>query len=180
ITQYTFNSLRQQIGLVSQDTFLIDGSIADNIAYGSFNAPLTQIIKAAQIARIDNFINSLPNQYDTQIGENGQKLSGGQRQRIALARAILKNPAVLILDEATSSLDNHTESLIQEALESIKGERTTIVIAHRLSTIINADQIYVIEKGIIAEQGNHTQLLDKAGIYANLWNLQLHQPSLSD
>lgn len=180
INQYTFNSLRQQIGLVSQDTFLIDGSIAENIAYGSFNASLEEIIKAGQIARIDNFINSLPNQYATQIGENGQKLSGGQRQRIALARAVLKNPAVLILDEATSSLDNHTESLIQEALESIKGARTTIIIAHRLSTIINADQIYVIEKGTIAEHGNHNQLLATAGIYANLWNLQLQQPSLPD
>lgn len=175
ITQYSLTSLRKQFGLVSQDTFLIDGTIAQNIAYGNFDAPIDKIIKAAQIARIDGFINNLPDKYNTNIGENGQKLSGGQRQRIALARAILKDPPILILDEATSSLDNHTESLIQEALESIQGERTTLIIAHRLSTIVNAHKIYVIKQGAIVESGNHNQLIAKGGMYANLWNLQLHQ-----
>lgn len=176
INQYSLSSLRQQIGLVSQETFLIDGTIAENISYGTFNASMEEIEEVAKITRIDGFIKNLPEGYQTQIGERGQKLSGGQRQRIALARAIIKDPAILILDEATSALDNKTESLIQEALELIKQGRTTIIIAHRLSTIINADKIYVLSNGRIAENGTHEELLENDGIYNDLWNLQLHEP----
>ena len=178
IKQYSLKSLRQSIGLVSQETFLIDGTIAENISYGTFNATMTEIINAAKIANIDNFIQSLADGYNTHIGERGHKISGGQRQRIALARAIIKNPAILILDEATSSLDNKTESLIQQSLEKVKQGRTTIIIAHRLSTIVNAHKIHVLAKGKIVESGTHIQLLENNGIYTDLWNLQLHEPDI--
>lgn len=176
IKQFSLTSLRQNIGLVSQDTFLIDGTIAENIAYGSFSATLPEIIEVAKIANIDNYIMSLPDGYNTHIGERGQKLSGGQRQRIALARAIIKKPSILILDEATSSLDNKTESLIQQSLELIKQGRSTIIIAHRLSTVVNANKIYVLSHGKIVESGTHNELLEFGGMYADLWNLQLHEP----
>lgn len=173
IKNLRLKALRQEIGLVSQETFLIDGTIAENIAYGSFNASHEEIVLVATLVEADEFIAKLPAGYNTIIGERGQKLSGGQRQRLALARAIIKNPAILILDEATSALDNHTEDLIQKAMQMVTRGRTTIVIAHRLSTIVNADIIYVMEHGKIIETGNHQQLLAANGHYAYLWNLQL-------
>lgn len=176
ITSLQLAELRQQIGLVSQDTFLIDGTIADNIAYGTFEAKQEEIIRVAKLAEADGFISQLPEGYNTLVGERGQKLSGGQRQRIALARAIIKNPAILILDEATSALDNQTEDLIQKAMEHVAKDRTTIVIAHRLSTIVNADKIHVLEHGRIIESGTHDELIGLSGHYANLWNLQLKEP----
>ena len=172
INQINLQDLRRAIGLVSQDIFLFHGTVIENISYGSFDATLSEIIAAAKIAEADNFINKLPQGYDTIIGERGQKLSGGQRQRIALARAVLKNPPILILDEATSAVDNETEAAIQKSLEKITQNRTTIVIAHRLSTIRNADCIYVMEHGKIVEFGRHEELLEKSGIYASLWQVQ--------
>ncbi|HLX55369.1 MAG TPA: ABC transporter ATP-binding protein [Aquella sp.] len=173
INELTMNSLRSQIGVVSQETFLIDGTIAENICYGTFDATDAQIEKAAKLVEAEEFILQLPNGYQTVVGERGQKLSGGQRQRIALARAIIKNPLILVLDEATSALDNQTEDLIQKSMLHVASGRTTIIIAHRLSTIVNANQIYVLEHGKIIEMGNHQELLDKNGKYAALWNLQL-------
>ena len=172
INQINLQDLRRAIGLVSQDIFLFHGTVAENIRYGSFDATFSEIIAAAKIAEADNFINKLPQGYDTIVGERGQKLSGGQRQRIALARAVLKNPPILILDEATSAVDNETEAAIQKSLEKVTQNRTTIVIAHRLSTIRNADCIYVMEHGKIVEFGRHEELLEKSGIYASLWQVQ--------
>lgn len=164
--------LRSCIGLVSQDVFLFHGTVAENIAYGSFDATLTQVIEAAKIAEAHEFIMQLPQGYDTIVGERGQKLSGGQRQRIAIARAVLKDPPILILDEATSAVDNETEAAIQRSLERITQNRTTIAIAHRLSTVRNADRIYVMEHGKLVESGTHEQLLEQQGIYASLWRVQ--------
>ncbi|HAZ47331.1 MAG TPA: ABC transporter [Cyanobacteria bacterium UBA11369] len=166
------SDLRRAIGLVSQDVFLFHGTVAENIAYGSFEASLAEIIEAAKIAEAHEFIMQLPQGYDTIVGERGQKLSGGQRQRIAIARAVLKNPPILILDEATSAVDNETEAAIQRSLERITMERTTIAIAHRLSTVRNADCIYVMEQGNIVERGRHEELLEQGGIYASLWRVQ--------
>ncbi len=164
--------LRRSIGLVSQDVFLFHGSIRENIAYGSSDANLEAVIAAAKIAEADEFIDRLPEQYDTIVGERGQKLSGGQRQRIAIARAVLKNPPILILDEATSAVDNETEAAIQRSLDRITIDRTTIAIAHRLSTIRNAHCIYVMEQGELVESGTHDELLALNRIYAGLWNIQ--------
>ncbi len=164
--------LRKAMGLVSQDVFLFHGTVKDNIAYGNPNAKEQGIINAAQIAEAHEFIQKLPQGYDTIVGERGQKLSGGQRQRIAIARAILKDPPILILDEATSAVDNETEAAIARSLEKITVERTTIAIAHRLSTIRHSDCIYVMEFGKIVEQGTHEKLLEKQGIYARLWEVQ--------
>ncbi|MBW4627728.1 MAG: ABC transporter ATP-binding protein/permease [Brasilonema octagenarum HA4186-MV1] len=172
IQQLELQDLRRCIGLVSQDVFLFHGSIAENIAYGSFDASDDQIITAAKIAEAHEFILQLPQGYETIVGERGQKLSGGQRQRIAIARAILKNPPILILDEATSAVDNETEAAIQRSLEHITVNRTTIAIAHRLSTIRNASRIYVMEYGQFVESGTHQELLDKSGVYASLWRVQ--------
>ncbi|MBE8964954.1 ABC transporter ATP-binding protein [Nostocales cyanobacterium LEGE 12452] len=172
IQKLNLGDLRRSIGLVSQDVFLFHGTIAENIAYGTFNATNKQIIEAAKIAEADDFIMRLPQGYETIVGERGQKLSGGQRQRIAIARAVLKNPPILILDEATSAVDNETEAAIQRSLERITVNRTTIAIAHRLSTIRNADCIYVMEYGELVESGTHEALLEKNGIYASLWNVQ--------
>jgi len=166
------SALRRCIGLVSQDVFLFHGTVRENIAYGSFDAPLDKIIEAARIAEADAFIQALPQGYDTIVGERGQKLSGGQRQRISIARAVLKDPPVLILDEATSSVDNETEAAIQRSLERIAQGRTTIVIAHRLSTVRRAHRTYVLERGKLVEQGNHVELLEQAGLYAALWRVQ--------
>nr|WP_199306753.1 ABC transporter ATP-binding protein [Anabaena sphaerica] len=164
--------LRRCIGLVSQDVFLFHGTVAENIAYGTFDATDENIIMAAKVAEADDFIMRLPQGYETIVGERGQKLSGGQRQRIAIARAVLKNPPILILDEATSAVDNETEAAIQRSLERITVNRTTIAIAHRLSTIRNADCIYVMEHGQLVESGTHEQLLEKDGIYTSLWRVQ--------
>ncbi|MGL4377796.1 MAG: ABC transporter ATP-binding protein, partial [Microcoleaceae cyanobacterium] len=172
LNELDLKDLRRAIGLVSQDVFLFHGSVAENIAYGTFNASYDEIINAAKIAEAHEFIEQLPYSYDTIVGERGQKLSGGQRQRIAIARAVLKNPPILILDEATSAVDNETEAAIQRSLEKITQNRTTIAIAHRLSTVRNADCIYVMEQGKLVEWGRHEELVDKDGIYASLWRVQ--------
>jgi ATP-binding cassette subfamily B protein len=168
--------LRGAIGFVSQDVFLFHGTVCENIRYGSFGASMDEVIAAAKIAEAHEFtMEELPHGYDTIVGERGQKLSGGQRQRISIARAILKDPPVLILDEATSSVDNETEAAIQRSLEKIVVGRTTIVIAHRLSTVRNADRIYVLERGVLKEQGRHEELTVGDGIYAGLWRVQTGQ-----
>ncbi|MEZ6017712.1 MAG: ABC transporter ATP-binding protein [Planctomycetota bacterium] len=164
--------LRRAIGLVSQDVFLFHGSVFDNIAYGRPGATHEDVRAAARIAELDEWVRSLPQGYDTLVGERGQKLSGGQRQRISLARAVLKDPPVLVLDEATSSVDNETEAAIQRSLERIAVGRTTLVIAHRLSTVRNADRIVVLDGGRISEDGRHDTLLARGGLYAQLWGVQ--------
>lgn len=173
IRELRLQDLRRAIGWVSQDVFLFHGTALENIIYGNPTATLAEAIVAAKIAEAHEFIEQLPNGYDTIVGERGQKLSGGQRQRLAIARAILKNPPILILDEATSAVDNETEAAIQRSLERITHNRTTIAIAHRLSTIRNADCIYVMEHGEIVEHGRHEELLERQGIYANLWRVQM-------
>jgi ATP-binding cassette subfamily B protein len=172
IKDLKLTDLRQCIGLVSQDVFLFHGTVIENIAYGNAKATETEIIEAAKIAEAHEFIRQLPQGYDTIVGERGQKLSGGQRQRIAIARAVLKDPPILILDEATSAVDNETEAAIQKSLDRITIDRTTIAIAHRLSTIRNADCIYVMEYGEILESGTHANLLAIEGIYAGFWRVQ--------
>ena len=172
IRELRLGDLRHSIGWVSQDVFLFPGTVAENIRYGSFEATREQIIQAAKLAEAHGFIEQLPQSYDTIVGERGQKLSGGQRQRLAIARAILKDPPIQVQDEAASAVVNETEAAIQRSLAKITQHRTTIVIAHRLSTIRRANRIYVIDKGEIAEQGNHRQLLTQNGIYANLWRVQ--------
>ena len=166
------SSLREKVGLVSQDVFLFEGTVIENIAYGDLNASESDVWNAAQKSEADEFINNLPQKEKTIVGERGQKLSGGQRQRISIARAILKNPEILILDEATSSVDNETEAAIQRSLDILKKDRTVIVIAHRLSTVRNADIIYVLENGSVVESGNHESLLDIDGVYSKLWSVQ--------
>ena len=173
IEDITMESLRENIGIVQQDVFLFSGSFADNIAYGRNDASFEEIVEAAKKANIYDYIMSLPAGFDTQIGERGVRLSGGQKQRLSIARVFLKNPSILILDEATSALDNTTEALIQEALNTLKKGRTTIVVAHRLSTIKNADQILVVANGKIRESGTHNELIkDEKGIYKKLYESQ--------
>ncbi len=172
IRTYQINDLVNVVGLVSQDVFLFHGTITENIRYGTFNATDEQIKDAAKMAEAHDFILALDQGYHTMVGERGQKLSGGQRQRISIARAILKNPPILILDEATSAVDNETEAAIQRSLAKITRHRTTIIIAHRLSTIRNADNIFVLEQGQLAELGTHEELLAQNGIYTHLWEVQ--------
>ncbi|RZV43677.1 MAG: ABC transporter ATP-binding protein [Acidimicrobiia bacterium] len=172
ISELRFAELRQAIGLVSQDVFLFHGTVRENIAYARPDASLEDVIEAATIAEAHDFIVDFPNGYDTIVGERGQKLSGGQRQRVSIARAVLKDPPILVLDEATSSVDNETEAAIQRSLEKISIDRTTIVIAHRLSTVRNADHIYVIDRGLVVENGHHDDLLELDGLYAALWKVQ--------
>ena len=171
IREYTQQSLRRTIGLVQQDVFLFSDSVNYNISYGNTSVSPADIKKAACLAAAEEFIEKLPEKYETCIGERGVKLSGGQKQRIAIARAFLKNPPVLVLDEATSSLDTATEKVVQESLEKLSANRTTITIAHRLSTIVNADRIFVLQDGIVAETGTHEQLMRKNGIYKKLYEL---------
>jgi len=173
-------SWQQHLGVVSQDTFLFNATIAENISHGSPNATRVQIVEAAEKAQADGFISELPDGYDTPIGERGYRLSGGQRQRISLARAILRDPELLILDEATSALDTQSERLVQQAIDQFERQHTVLVIAHRLSTIVKADLICVLEKGQIVEQGNHQELLGKEGIYAGLWRQQAHTADKSN
>ena len=173
IDQLRLDDLRKAIGLVSQEVFLFHGSVADNIAYGSFGATRQAIARAAALAEAAGFIEDLPQGYHTLVGERGQRLSGGQRQRIALARAILKDPPVLILDEATAAVDNETEAAIQRSLDRLTADRTTLVIAHRLSTVRHADRIVVLEQGRLVESGRHDALMARGGAYANLWRVQV-------
>ena len=172
IRDLELDSLRNKIGLVSQDIFLFEGTVFENIAYGNLDAKDEEVWEAAKLSESDKFINLLPNKENTIVGERGQKLSGGQRQRISIARAILKNPEILILDEATSAVDNETEAAIQRSINTLKEGRTVIAIAHRLSTIRNAEIIYVLEEGKVVESGNHESLLEINGVYSKLWSVQ--------
>ena len=172
IKDLEIESLRNKIGLVSQDIFLFEGTVFENIAYGNLDATNEEVWEAARLSESDKFINLLPNKENTIVGERGQKLSGGQRQRISIARAILKSPEILILDEATSAVDNETEAAIQRSINTLKKGRTVIAIAHRLSTIRNAEIIYVLEDGRVVESGNHESLLDIEGVYSKLWSVQ--------
>jgi subfamily B ATP-binding cassette protein MsbA len=176
VREVTLKSLRAQIGIVTQETVLFDDTIANNIAYGSAQASEAEIAAVAKAAHAHEFITSLPQGYQSRIGDRGQKLSGGQRQRIAIARALLKNAPILILDEATSSLDSEAEQLVQAALATLMLNRTSFVIAHRLSTIRRADAIIVLEKGRIVEIGRHEELLARRGVYENLYAMQLLEP----
>lgn len=175
IRQVTADSLREQIGLVPQETMLFSTSVMENIRYGRLEATDEEVIEAAKAANAEEFIKDLPEGYDTKLGERGLNLSGGQRQRLAIARAILKNPRVLILDEATSALDTESEKIVQDALDNLMVGRTSFVIAHRLSTIFNADQIFVVENGHLREHGTHEELLAAGGLYSNLYNIQFRQ-----
>ncbi|AYA76646.1 multidrug ABC transporter ATP-binding protein [Bacillus sp. Y1] len=175
IRTMTKNSLRSNIGIVQQDVFLFTGTIRENIAYGKLHASQEEIEDAARRAHLQDFIASLPNGYETQIGERGLKLSGGQKQRLAIARMFLKNPPILILDEATSALDTETEMIIQTALSELAKNRTTLIIAHRLATIRNANRIVVVTEEGIAEQGTHDELIEKGGLFANLHQVQFQQ-----
>lgn len=180
ISTITRASLRRNIGIVQQDIYLFNASVRDNILYGRLDATEEEVIEAAKRANIHDYIMSMENGYDTIIGERGVRLSGGQKQRLSIARVFLKNPAILILDEATSSLDNTTEILIQQALDELCKGRTTLVVAHRLSTIKNADEIAVISGGKIVEKGTHEQLMEQNGIYANLYKLQFRSSDSTD
>ena len=172
VRDVTQKSLREAIGMVQQDVYLFDGSVAENIAYGKPSATLEEIVAAAKAANIHEFVQTLPDGYETLVGERGSRLSGGQKQRIAIARVFLKNPRILILDEATSALDNESEQAVQESLDNLARDRTTLVIAHRLSTIRNADRIATVEQGRIVEQGTHDELLARNGIYARYYRMQ--------
>lgn len=172
VEQWSLGALRSQIGLVSQDIYLFHGTVAENIAYGDPKAGKDKIIEAAKVAEAHEFISSLPDGYNTIVGERGQKLSGGQRQRLAIARAVLKNPPILIFDEATSAVDNETEAAIQRSIDRLTKHRTTIIIAHRLSTIRHADRIFVMDRGEVIQSGTHDELLAGRGLYAQLWNVQ--------
>ena len=172
VRSVTQQSLRQAIGLVQQDVYLFDGTIGENIAYGRPGATQEEIVEAARRANIHEFIETLPAGYDTVVGERGSRLSGGQKQRVAIARVFLKDPAILILDEATSALDNESEEAVQESLERLARDRTTIIIAHRLSTIKNADEIATVERGRVVERGTHDELLARNGTYARYYRMQ--------
>ncbi|MDD7735266.1 MAG: ABC transporter ATP-binding protein, partial [Bacillales bacterium] len=179
INDLSFKALRRAIGIVQQDVFLFNGTIKENILYGKLDASFEEVVLASKRANIYDYIMTLPDGFDTEIGERGVKLSGGQKQRLSIARVFLKNPPILILDEATSALDNTTEIMIQDALNELAKGRTTIVVAHRLSTIKNANRIFVVNAGVIVEEGSHEELLSLNGIYARLYNLQFRNDLLS-
>jgi ATP-binding cassette subfamily B protein len=172
IRKLTQSSLRAAIGIVPQDTVLFNDTLFYNIQYGRPEAGRDEVLAAAKAAHLHEFVERLPDRYDTRVGERGLKLSGGEKQRVAIARALLKNPPILIFDEATSALDSKTEKAIQSELEQAAVGRTTLVIAHRLSTIMNADEILVLDSGRIIERGSHRQLLERGGVYAQMWALQ--------
>ncbi len=172
VREVSVKALRDNISLVSQDVFLFQGTVCENIAYGRSGASREEVVAAAKLSEAHDFIERLPEGYDTVVGERGQKLSGGQRQRLSIARAILKNAPILILDEATSAVDNETEAAIQKSMEQVTRGKTTLVIAHRLSTIRHADMIHALEKGRVVESGRHDELVAKGGLYANLWRIQ--------
>ena len=171
-------SLREQIGVVLQDPFLFNGTVADNVAYGHPGASLEEIVAAAKAANAHDFVMDMPDGYDTMVGERGLRVSGGERQRLSIARAILRDPRILILDEATSNVDTQTEAQIQEALERLVRGRTTFAIAHRLSTLKNAHRLLILEKGRLAEIGTHDELTARDGIYANLCRMQAEMSRL--
>jgi subfamily B ATP-binding cassette protein MsbA len=175
IYQTKISSLRKNISLVSQDTTLFDDTIRNNIAYANLDAEDKDILEVAKLSFADEFINKLPNKYDTIIGENGVRLSGGEKQRVSIARAMLKKSHIILLDEATSSLDADTENKIQKAISYLTKDRTTLVIAHRLSTILNSDKIYVIENGLVVDQGNHEELIKNSKIYKNFYEKQIRK-----
>jgi ATP-binding cassette subfamily B protein len=178
VRNYEVEALRRKIGVVLQEPFLFHGTICENIAYGNPEATLDDIIAAARAANANDFIVGFPDGYDTMVGERGQSLSGGERQRISIARAILSDPAILILDEATSSVDTETEELIQQALDTLTANRTTIAIAHRLSTLRKADRLVILDKGEIVENGTHAELADREnGLYAKLLRMQQQNQS---
>ena len=175
IRSVTQDSLRAAIGVVPQDTVLFNDTIRYNIAYGRVGATQAEIEAAARAAQVHDFVQRLPEGYDTMVGERGLKLSGGEKQRVAIARTILKNPRILILDEATSALDTRTEVDIGAALANASANRTTVVIAHRLSTVVDADEIVVLVEGQVAERGSHASLLARGGVYAGMWQLQAEE-----
>ena len=173
IRETTLKSLRQNIGMVQQDVFLFTASLRDNIAYGREDASMDEIVAAARVAQLDDYISGLEEGYDTEIGERGSTLSGGQRQRMSIARAVLLDPPILILDDSTASVDANTEEKIRTAMEAVMKDRTTFVIAHRLSTVHKADEIIVLDRGRIAERGTHEELLARGGAYRRIYELQL-------
>ncbi|RKJ26048.1 ATP-binding cassette domain-containing protein, partial [Butyricicoccus sp. 1XD8-22] len=172
VSDVNIHSLREQIGIVLQDNILFSDTVKQNILMGRPDATDEEVIESAKAANAHDFIMSLPNGYDTKVGERGVKLSGGQKQRVAIARVFLKNPPILVLDEATSALDLESEALIQESIERLAHNRTTIIIAHRLSTITHADKIFVIDHGELVEEGTHETLMQKQGIYHDLFQIQ--------
>ena len=175
VKDYDLAYLRTNIGIVTQDTYLFNGTILENLLYAKLNATMDEIENACKVANIYDFIMSLPQKFETVVGNRGLKLSGGEKQRVSIARVVLKNPKILILDEATSSLDSISENLISAALDNVMKGRTSIVIAHRLSTVIAADKIMVIEKGIITAEGSHTDLIDKSEKYKELYETQFRK-----
>jgi subfamily B ATP-binding cassette protein MsbA len=174
----TIKSLRDQIGIVTQETILFNDTVANNIGYGSRDMKMEDVIKAAKIANAHSFIMEMPQGYDTIIGEKGFRLSGGEKQRLAIARAVYKDPPILILDEATSQLDTQSEILVQEAIDRMMKGRTVLVIAHRLSTIKHANRIYVLDSGHVAELGSHDELVQKGGLYRRLYDMQFRDSVL--
>ena len=177
IADWSLKQLRSSIALVEQHITLFPTSILENIRYGNPNATDEQVMDAAKVAEVTEFVNSLPEQWGTMVGEGGYRLSGGQRQRLAIARAVLKDAPLLILDEATSAVDNETEASLQRSIDYVSKDRTTLIIAHRLSTIRNCDTILVMDNGIIVEQGEHDDLVALGGIYSRLWKVQTGQKS---